>query len=154
MTTSFPVLCAWCGTTTGETLVQGSHGICRACFEEVLGVPWLSETELGALPFGVIELDAAGTVLHYNAAEAALSGQESSRVTGTNFFLDVAPCTAVKEFQGRFRSFMELESASESFDFTFSFPTHTAQVRIVFVRSGRGTAFVLVRSKTSRAPGA
>lgn len=153
MANLFPVVCAWCGTATGVTSVPGSHGICPGCSREVRGVPRLSETELEALPFGVIELDGAGTVLGYSAAESALSGREPGSVIGKNFFLDVAPCTAVKEFQGRFRSFVELKSEPESFDFIFSFPNRTAHVAILFVGSGSGTAFVLVRSRTSVAPG-
>ena len=45
----------------------------------------LSQHELDSLPFGVILLDATGTVLFYNANEARLSGYGMTPL-GKNFF--------------------------------------------------------------------
>jgi photoactive yellow protein len=113
-----------------------------------MGIPRLSEAQLGALPFGVIELDLNGVVLIYNKAEEALSGMASSHVIGKNFFQDVAPCTSVKQFEGRFRTFISSQSDPETFDFTFRFPGRTTKVSIAFVRSERASAFVLVKAST------
>lgn len=151
METTYPVLCAWCGTTTGQGLVPHSHGICPPCRAALLGIPRLSEAQLGAMPFGVIELDPDGVVLIYNKAEEALSGMASSQVVGKNFFRDVAPCTSVKQFEGRFRAFISSQSEPETFDFTFRFPGRTTKVSIAFVRSERGSAFVLVKASTETA---
>lgn len=154
METTYPILCAWCGTTTGQGVVPHSHGICRSCRAALLGIPLLSEAQLGDLPFGVIELDPKGLVLIYNKAEENLSGMASSSVVGKNFFREVAPCTSVKKFEGRYLTFISSRSDPESFNFTFRFPGRNTKVSIAFVRSERGTAFVLVKARTEILPGA
>ena len=153
METSYPVLCAWCGTTTGQGPVPHSHGICLPCRATLLGIPLLSEEQLGALPIGVIELDPEGFIRVYNKAEESLSGLASSQVVGKNFFRDVAPCTSVKEFEGRFRAFISSPSEPESFTFTFRFPGRTTEVSIAFVRSERASALVLVKASTQELRG-
>ena len=67
----------------------------------------MSEGELDKLPFGAIQLDRTGIILSYNRTEANLTGRDPRRVIGRNFFTDVAPCTNVKEFAGRFREGIE-----------------------------------------------
>jgi hypothetical protein len=32
----YPVLCAWCGDTIGECVVEHSHGICKECKARML----------------------------------------------------------------------------------------------------------------------
>ena len=59
---------------------------------------------LDALPFGAIQLSGDGTITAYNRGESALSGLAPKDVIGKNFFRDVAPCTAVQEFGGRFQA--------------------------------------------------
>jgi len=56
--------------------------------------------DLDALPFGVIVVDRAGIILEYNAYESELAGLTRARVLGRNFFHDVAPCTALRDFEG------------------------------------------------------
>jgi len=63
----------------------------------------IGEKELDSLPYGVIQLDAQGTVLRYNAYEEGLSGLTRQKVVGKNFFKQIAPCTDMQEFYGRFR---------------------------------------------------
>lgn len=138
------MICAWCGIEVGRSPVVGSHGICPPCYERLLGIPHLTTTELDALPFGVIELDPDGTVLTYNRSEQRLSGRAAREVVGRNFFTDVAPCTRVKEFQGRFRSFLAASEGLASFSFVFPFPSGAVKVRVSFVRSDRGGGFVIV----------
>ena len=58
------------------------------------------DAALDDLPFGVICLDAAGTILRYNLAEARLARLDRSKVLGRGFFRDIAPCTATPEFKG------------------------------------------------------
>ena len=132
------VLCAWCGNRIGEGAVEHSHGICQACYRQLRGVPDLSEPDLDALPFGVIVLSEAGTVLAYNRAEEALAGRQARDVIGRNFFLEVAPCTSVQAFQGEFRSFCRGTEPSRTFQFTFRFPSGPVRVQIVFLRKGSG----------------
>jgi hypothetical protein len=33
----YPVICSWCGTVTGFSSVENSHGMCRPCFGDVWG---------------------------------------------------------------------------------------------------------------------
>jgi len=55
--------------------------------------------------------------------------------TGLNFFTDVAPCTAILDFQGRFGEFLASnETSIEPFEFVFSFPHGHERVSVVFVR--------------------
>ncbi|HTD32914.1 MAG TPA: PAS domain-containing protein [Candidatus Elarobacter sp.] len=98
----------------------------------------LPEDQIDTLPFGLIGVDAAGTIDQYNAYESRLSRLSKDRVIGRNFFTEVAPCTAVKEFQGRFERFAaEPGPGAESFDFEFRFPFGLQFVSITFLRSGK-----------------
>ena len=134
------VICAWCGARIGESPVEHSHGICPSCDRQLRGVPDLSESELDALPFGVIVLSEDGTVLAYNRAESELAGRKPEEVVGRHFFTDVAPCTAVQDFQGEFQAFCAGEGASKTFRFTFRFPSGSVRVQILFLRKGGGAA--------------
>ncbi len=98
----------------------------------------LPEGEIDALPFGLIAVDRTGAIEQYNAYESKLSRLSKERVVGRNFFTDVAPCTAVKEFQGRFDRFAaEPGDGAESFDFVFAFAFGRQVVNITFLRSAR-----------------
>jgi photoactive yellow protein len=94
--------------------------------------------DVDALPFGLISVDRAGTIEQFNAYESRLSRLSKERVLGRNFFTDVAPCTAVKEFQGRFERFAaETGQGAESFDFVFSFPFGRQFVNVTFLRGAK-----------------
>jgi photoactive yellow protein len=55
---------------------------------------------------------------------------------GLNFFHDVAPCTAIAEFEGRFSRFLDSDETSiEPFEFVFPFPKGAQRVNVIFVRS-------------------
>lgn len=97
----------------------------------------LSTAEVDALPFGYIALAPDGTVRKYNRYEADLARKDPGEVLGKNFFREVAPCTQVQEFEGRFRQFAsgEIDAPTLSFDFEFTFRHGTQRVRIGFVRS-------------------
>jgi len=114
----------------------------------------LSEEQLRDLPVGVIELDPNGLVLMYNKAEENLSGMASSNVIGKNFFREVAPCTSVKNFEGRFLAFISSQAEPETFNFIFRFPGRNTKVSIAFVRSECVSAFVLVKALTEIVPSA
>lgn len=97
----------------------------------------LGAVDIDALPFGYIALAPDGTVRKYNRYEADLAGTDPHDVLGKSFFREVAPCTQVREFEGRFRAFAdgELEQPSLAFDFEFRFRHGTQKVRIGLVRS-------------------
>jgi photoactive yellow protein len=125
------VICAWCGATIRErgTGSGVSHGICQACAVAMGGVPLegiveLSQAEYDRLPIGLIELDRAGTVVHFNTQESRQRGLRPAHVTGRHFFSQVAPCTRVPAFEGRFdRLAGALETRRERFEFVFHLPS-------------------------------
>ncbi len=96
----------------------------------------LTGGDLDALPFGVIVVDRQGTILEYNAYERALANMGARQMIGLNFFHDVAPCTAIAEFEGRFSRFLDsAETSIEPFEFVFPFPRGAQRVNVIFVRS-------------------
>jgi len=87
------------------------------------------------LPFGVIVVDRKGTILEYNRYESDMTGFTRERVIDRNFFHDVAPCTAIRDFEGRFEEFLSSHDTSiEPFEFVFPFAKGAQRVTIVFVR--------------------
>jgi photoactive yellow protein len=96
----------------------------------------LSAQEIDALPFGYIALAQDGTIRKYNRFEADLARKDPQQVLGRNFFREVAPCTQVREFEGRFQE-LAGGGASDvlSIDFEFVFRHGRQSVRITMVRS-------------------
>jgi photoactive yellow protein len=149
-------VCAWCGDSLGTPAGDGqpvSHGMCAACAASSGVFPvetllTLSQEELDALPYGVIELDEHARVRGYNRAEERLSGLPRDRFLGRHFFTEVAPCTRVAEFEGRFHQILASTTpAEEEFSFVFRFARGH---RFVLVRLGYAPeprrAFISVRS--------
>jgi photoactive yellow protein len=98
----------------------------------------LSATEVDDLPFGLISVDHEGNIEQYNSYESRLARLSKERVIGRNFFRDVAPCTAVQEFMGRFERFArDGGDGAESFDYVFSFAFGVQHVNITFLRSSK-----------------
>jgi photoactive yellow protein len=95
----------------------------------------LTGGDLDALPFGVIAVDRTGTIFEYNAYERAMAGMGERTIIGLNFFRDVAPCTAVREFEGRYNTFLDSHDTSiEPFQFVFPFTRGPQRVSVIFVR--------------------
>lgn len=95
----------------------------------------LGAVEIDELPFGAICIDHDGTIRSYNQYEARLAHLDAARVVGKNFFRDIAPCTAVKEFEGRMREFIaSTEEVSVTFEYFFSFKQDAVDVAITFVK--------------------
>ena len=110
--TDGPVICAWCSAqiTRGNLKSALSHGICLPCMAAAAGHPIADLSHvppevLDALPYGAIQLTGDGVITAYSRAESELSGLSPDRVIGKNFFRQVAPCTAVREFQGALERF-------------------------------------------------
>lgn len=80
-----------------------------------------SRETLDNLPIGAIKIDAAGKVLFYNATEGRMSGRDPARVIGRNFFDEIAPCTRIPQFKGRFDSGVRSGYLAERFMFNFDF---------------------------------
>lgn len=97
----------------------------------------LTPHDLDRLPYGTIHLDPDGTIRVYNKAEESLSGRRREDVVGRNFFLEVAPCTQVKQFYGAFQEGVARAELNEAFDFSFHFDTGRRDVRIRLIYSAR-----------------
>ena len=93
----------------------------------------LRREQFDLLPFGAILLDPRGNVLQYNRTEADLSQREPEEVVGRNFFEEIAPCTNVRDFRGRFVEAVWKRELDATFDFTFRFAHGWRQVRIRLV---------------------
>ena len=95
----------------------------------------LTEAELEQLPFGAIELDVHGRILRYNGFESRLSGIEKNSAIGKHFFTELAPCTNVKEFYGRFQEGVARKRMHEKFRYHFSFKKNPIDVTITLFYS-------------------
>jgi photoactive yellow protein len=106
----------------------------------------MSEQELDGLPFGAIRLDKEGTILSFNMTESKLTGRDPKRVIGRNFFKEVAPCTNVQEFAGRFREGVAREELHIIFPYKFDFQMAPRDVTVtLFYSKQTSTAWVFVR---------
>ncbi len=115
-----------------------------------LNVFELSREVLDELPFGVITLDRCGTVLRFNREQAALARREAVQTVGLSFFNDVAPCTNVQTFRGRFDAFAaQHDSGVEHFEFSFAFRWGRHDVSITLLRkAGHEDINILVRGES------
>jgi photoactive yellow protein len=123
--------------TESESLID------RAEIERIHG---LGEHELDLLPFGAIRLDKEGAILAYNRTEADLSGRRRENVLGKNFFTDVAPCTNVQEFAGKFREGVRNGTLHTVFPYIFDDQMVPRNVWVtLFYSNETDTAWVFVR---------
>ena len=108
----------------------------------------LTPAQLDALPFGAIQLDAEGTILQFNEYEANLSNRRAPETIGRNFFREVAPCTNVRDFHGRFVDGIRSGEMNASFDFRFAFKQHPRDVRVtLFYSAPTNTMWVFVQER-------
>lgn len=102
--------------------------------------------ELNALPFGAIQLDPKGTILRFNDYEAKLTGRKPENVIGRNFFEEVAPCTNVRDFAGKFHDGIKNKELHEVFPYLFDFKMAPRNVTVtLFYNKANDTAWVFVR---------
>ncbi len=108
---------------------------------------------LDLLPYGIIVVDEVGTVLYYNAREEQISGRRRADVLGRNFFSEVAPCTQVREFYGRFKETMHRAGLVADFHFHFPFPDRPREVEITltsFQKDGEKLCLISVSDVTEK----
>ena len=100
----------------------------------------MSGEELDTLPYGMIQLDAQGCILKFNAVESRLASLPQQQQIGKHFFTEVAPCTKVQEFYGRFKEGVVRESLDTSFQFHFAFKQNPRDVTVRLFYSKRTTS--------------
>lgn len=137
--------CVLCDRTLGADGARSGPtiGFCPTCAGDLGIVPVENLLQLGPadydrLPFGFITVDRDGVIQRFNAFETAYSGMREEDVLGRSFFQDVAPCTSVRDFEGRFRSMIEGgEDGVARFRYVFRFGggERLVQVSMTFIAS-------------------
>ena len=107
----------------------------------------LTEEELDNLPVGMIQLDRAGTVLKFNQTESSLARMDKSDALGRSFFDEVAPCTKVQEFYGKFVEGVENRNLHTVFPYQFRFCDGRQKNVVIsmFYSASTETVWVLVQ---------
>lgn len=106
----------------------------------------MTPQELDALPCGAIQLDKEGKIINYNKFESSLSGVRRDGAIGRNFFTELAPCTDVREFHGRFKEGVARKRLHEKFRYHFSFKKNPRNVLItLFYHEEQDKVWVFVQ---------
>lgn len=84
--------------------------------------------------FGLIELDAIGTVLYSRIETEGDPGGSPSDVTGHNFFSEVAPFLNVEEFHQCLDAFNRSSEYANSFLFNCDYEDGAVPVRVLLAR--------------------
>ena len=116
-------------------------------------VPEVDFATLDLLPYGIIVVDEAGRVLYYNAREEQIARRSREDVLGKNFFTEVAPCTQVQEFYGKFKETMHDAGLVASFHFNFPFTERPREVEITltsFQKDGSNLCLISVSDVTEK----
>lgn len=119
-------------------------GFGRDDFDNVLSK--LTAKEVDQLAFGAVQLDAKGTILQYNAAEASITGRDAKAVIGRNFFRDVAPCTGTPAFKGVFDAGVREGNLNTMFEYVFDYNMSPTKVKIHMKKAiSDGTFWIFVK---------
>lgn len=117
----------------------------------VADVETMSRAEFDALPVGMIQMDARGVILKYNAKEAEIARRSVDETVGKNFFTDIAPCTNVPGFRGHFDRLGQNGVSDANFTFDFLFPWGARRVAIKMWVAASGMRYVMVTPLASAA---
>lgn len=107
----------------------------------------LTADELDNLPVGMIQLSTDATVLKYNQTESDLTRVTKEEAIGKNFFDEVAPCTKVQEFHGRFLEGVAAKNLNTIFNYQFRFKDGRQKDVVIsmFYSASTDTVWVLVQ---------
>ena len=102
----------------------------------------MSDDELDALPYGVIEMDQRYTVLRYSATESRNSHLPADRVIGRHFFRDVAYCADNRHVAHRY----EEGTLDATIPYVFAFRMKLEPVTLRMLRGvGQEKMYLLIR---------
>ena len=110
----------------------------------------MTPAEMDELPFGMIKLAPDGTIIHFNATEGKIGHKDPAEVIGKNFFDDVAPCTKVADFYGRFIDGIKAKHLHTTFPYRFVFTKQPPQNVMVTLFYSKGTNAVWVQVRRVR----
>jgi photoactive yellow protein len=103
----------------------------------------------------MIQLDSAGRILRYSSEESRLSGLTAAACVGRDFFHDIAPCTLVTEFYGRFLDGVGARQLDAVFTFRFAFtPPKDVRIHMFYSAVTRSVWLKVVDLQASAASGA
>lgn len=109
----------------------------------------MTQEEVDELPYGFVVLDELGTILLYNRYESSLSRLPPESVVGKNWFKEVAPCTRVDAFYGRFRALVTSpDRLQEDFRFRFYFQHGRQDVAVQLVKAPQKSTLPLLPSES------
>jgi photoactive yellow protein len=117
-------------------------------------LPRIPKELMNGLPFGMVKLDAKGTVIEYNMAEGDLTGIDPKWAIGKNFFDEVALCTKTAGFYGRFVEGVQKGFLNTVFDYVFDHRSESVKVRVqmVLIPDHHGKKQVIVMVKRANKP--
>jgi photoactive yellow protein len=104
----------------------------------------MSDSELDALPFGVIEMNHQFKVLRYNSIESRHSRLPPDRVIGQNLFRDVAPWANNQRIARRYR----LDSVDETMQYTVSLNMQQEAVTLRMLKPGYSERMYLLVNRS------
>jgi len=122
-------------------------------YHEPQRIDSLTEGDFDALPFGAIKLDTDGRILKYNLYESRLAERDREEVIGKNFFTEVAPCTNVQEFAGRYRQGVAEGKLDTTFPYKFIFPKRVVDVEITLILHADGESVWVFVKESDKAKG-
>jgi photoactive yellow protein len=110
----------------------------------------VSDNEITTIPFGMFELDATGTVVHYSAASEEKKDTLANNILGRNFFDELIAILQVEELKSRFLRFMADGTSVERFTISFPYNQENIKVQIVMAHLSEKTEkgrerFALIR---------
>ena len=93
------------------------------------------------VPFGLWEMDSAGTIRSFEPERGGRSSHEPRDVVGRSFLGEVVPAGSSRELGERLREFAAGEAPAGAFDFTFKSETEgDARARVLLARLRRPSA--------------
>jgi photoactive yellow protein len=91
----------------------------------------VKDNEISTIPFGMFELNATVTIVHYSPATEKRRAALADKVVGRNFFDDFFSTSQVENFKSRFHAFMADGTSVDRF--TIIFPYHEESIKIQVV---------------------
>jgi hypothetical protein len=89
------------------------------------------EIELNVLPFGLLELDADGTILYYRPDEKEDQKVNTAELVGHNILTDVMPLAQAAEFRERLRNFRRSYAPADSFHLTLRLEDGSVEAKVL-----------------------
>src|SRR5687768_14409078 len=89
---------------------------------------------LTPIPYGLIELDEAGTVLYYKAEEQGLFVRPAGEMVGKNFFTEIDGLSEDSKFQEEIKRFIRSGAPTHIFSFTFEFQDRAFPAKVLLAR--------------------